>query len=321
MEGGFSFLGAIILFLIIQVFFSMIVRRTSGSPNALVIVNFVAGLVIQLAFFAAAFLPAKVLGSRLTYTFAKPTLRSCLLAPLIAVICVIGFEGLALAFNMTLIGHGYVDTSSIAMSGGLVIAFTVIRAVLVAPVCEEALLRGSVLSSLGVCGAFRERLRVPFMIVACGLLFAVMHMNPMQTVYQFFLGCTLAYVTIRFGNIVPAIIIHAVNNLIGVVVALPAINDGVTGLMTDIYGTGWFALFVGVSVLLAAGALLLVRVLCRRFGGQTPLSPDKEKREGGGFVNSADDGGTLAGVILTSVGAVICVAMWIANLAGGFGAL
>lgn len=321
MEGGFSFLGAVLASLVLSVIVSLIAQKADikSGTDAYLVLNFVAGLAVQGCFLLMAFLPAKALGSRPTYTFARPTLRSCLLGVGIAVLCVVGFEGLALAFNMTLVGSGYVDNSALAAAGGLAIALTAVRAVVVAPVCEEALFRGSVLSSLQVTGSVRERFRVPFMVVACGLLFALMHMNPMQTVYQFFLGGTLAYVTLRFGSIVPAIVIHLTNNVLGVVLSLPAVGEATTGLMTGIYGTPWFALFIGVSVLLAAGAIIAIRALCLKFGGRVPFAPDKEKRtEGGSFRNEADDSGTLAGIILLSVGAIICVAMWVAALMAGF---
>ena len=319
MEGSFSFFFAVIIYLIVSVLFGLIAKGVDAASEARLVLNFIAGLVVQAGFLASALLPARVLGSRLTYKIKKPTVKICALAVAIAVICVVGFEGLALAFNMTLVGNGYVDTTAVSMTGGLVIALTVIRAVLVAPVCEEVLFRGSVLSSLGVMGSFREKYRVSFMIVTCGLLFALMHMNPMQTVYQFLLGCTLAYVTIRFGSIVPAIIIHLTNNVIGVILSIPAIDTAIGGMLASIFGTAWIALFIGVGVVLAVAAVLAIRALCRKFGGQTPFSPDKEMRtEGGSFTNSADDSGTLAGIILTAVGALICVAMWLSVLMAGF---
>lgn len=320
-EGGFSFLGAVLASLILSVIVSLIAQKADvkSGTDAYVVLNFCAGLAVQGCFLAAAFLPAKALGSRPTYTFAKPSLRSCLIGVVIAALCVVGFEGLALAFNMMLVGNGYVDNSALAAAGGLALALTAVRAVLVAPVCEEALFRGSVLSSLEVTGSVREKFRVPFMVAICGLLFALMHMNPMQTVYQFFLGGTLAYVTLRFGSIVPAIVIHLTNNVIGVVLSLPAVSEATTGLMNNVYGTPWFALFIGASVLLAACAVAAIRALCLKFGGRVPLSPDKEKRtEGGSFRNEADDSGTLAGIVLLSVGAIICVAMWVAALMAGF---
>lgn len=314
MEGSLSYFLAVIAYLLISVLFSLIARKADGD-----VLNFFFGLAVQGGFLLAAWLPSRVLGSELSYKFAKISPRKCLLALPIAVICVLGFDGLALAFNYLLIGNGYVDQSA-ALSGGLVIALLVVRSVLVAPVCEEALFRGSVLSSLGVMGSFKKRNRVFFMIIVCGLLFAVMHMNPMQTVYQFLLGGTLAYVTIRFGSIIPAIIIHMLNNLIGVTLTL-TVDSYINTFMLDIYGTGWYVLFVAVSVVLAIAAVFVIRLLCRKFGGSVPESPDKELRtEGGSFSNFSDDSGTLGGAIIVGVGALICVIMWISALLSGFGA-
>ena len=193
--------------------------------------------------------------------------------------------------------------------------------IFLAPFLEELLLRGSVLSSLAVCGEMKRGLRIPFMVVVSGLMFALIHMNPQQTVYQFFFGCALAYVTIRFGSIVPAIIMHALNNAIGVVLSVPAVDGALSGWINGIFASGWgLGVFIAVSAALAVMAALVIRFVGRRFGGLEPESPEPHTGKTEDFENYADDGGTLAGTIMFIVGAVICLIMWVSRLVTGLGA-
>ena len=320
-EGGFSYVGAVAAFLVVTVIYSFAVGALEEGSAVYEVVSFLFNILIQLCFFAAALLPARNLGSRMTYTFAKPTVRGVVSAAVLTVVCVVGFEGLALAFNYMLSSLGYTGGGIVSMAGALAIVFAVVRTVLAAPVCEELLLRGSVLSSLAVCGTMKRGLRIPFMVAVSGLMFALIHMNPQQAVYQFFFGCALAYVTIRFGSIVPAIIMHALNNAIGIVLSVPAVDGALSGWINGIFASGWgLGVFIAVSAALAVMAALVIRFVGRRFGGLEPESPEPHTGRTEDFENYADDGGTLAGTIMFIVGAVICLIMWVSRLVTGLGA-
>jgi sodium transport system permease protein len=78
--------------------------------------------------------------------------------------------------------------------------------VAVAPgICEELLFRGFMLR-------FFEKYGVKISIVLSGLMFAAFHLDPFRFVPVFLLGMLLAYLTLRSGSIVNAMILHTLNN-------------------------------------------------------------------------------------------------------------
>lgn len=59
-------------------------------------------------------------------------------------------------------------------------------------------------------------------VLLSGLIFSLSHLNLAQTVHQFFLGCILAYLYMKTGNITLTVIIHFLNNAL--VLFLPAVT-------------------------------------------------------------------------------------------------
>ncbi|MCL2821672.1 MAG: CPBP family intramembrane metalloprotease [Firmicutes bacterium] len=86
----------------------------------------------------------------------------------------------------------------------------VFAVVIMAPIGEELIFRGGLLSGL------RKKLSPFLAALASGALFSLMHMTPQQTVYQFFLGFAAAYLTMYSGSVIPAILFHAASNLFAV---------------------------------------------------------------------------------------------------------
>ncbi len=123
---------------------------------------------------------------------------------------------------------------------------------LAAPLIEESLFRGL------LQGVLEDRMRPWFAISAAALPFALLH-GPEPALFFFFWSLPVGWVTWRTGSVRPAVLVHAVNNLVGL-----------TGLLLSgtvrpeeierTAGTIAFSL-----ALLAAAALWSVR-LCRRVG-------------------------------------------------------
>jgi membrane protease YdiL (CAAX protease family) len=87
--------------------------------------------------------------------------------------------------------------------GGLVRNLIVIG--LIAPVCEEVLLRGAFQGTLERRGPVRA-------IAWTSLVFGVIHMNPFNFIGPILMGVGLGLVVWRTGSILPAILWHAVHN-------------------------------------------------------------------------------------------------------------
>jgi membrane protease YdiL (CAAX protease family) len=78
---------------------------------------------------------------------------------------------------------------------------------LLPPIGEELMFRknmGDGFSKLGTINA----------VLLCGALFSLSHLNIVQTIYQFILGCLLAIIYLKTKDIVITIIIHLTNNVL-----------------------------------------------------------------------------------------------------------
>lgn len=80
--------------------------------------------------------------------------------------------------------------------------------ILVAPITEELVFRGLFLKKLQKYGLW-------YSSVIVSLLFALIHGNIPQGVGAFFVSLILCAVTLKSNSLIPAIIIHMLNNLIG----------------------------------------------------------------------------------------------------------
>jgi membrane protease YdiL (CAAX protease family) len=85
-----------------------------------------------------------------------------------------------------------------------------------APICEEALFRGTILQEE------RKVEGVGVAVVVNGILFSAFHVNPVSALGLAILGAFFAHITIRSGSLIPAIVAHAVVNTTNAVV-LPEI--------------------------------------------------------------------------------------------------
>ena len=99
------------------------------------------------------------------------------------------------------------------LTGDHLLMLTLIHVALVPAVCEEVLYRGYILRLLerswGVWAA----------IIMCGVIFGLYHLRITQFVPLAVIGILLAWVTIKSGSIIPAIIGHFFNNAGSVIAA------------------------------------------------------------------------------------------------------
>lgn len=80
-------------------------------------------------------------------------------------------------------------------------------------VCEEILMRGA------VARAFAGRLGTARAVIASALLFGLMHLHPAQMLTTAAFGLVLGYASLASGSVLPAILIHVLNNAMVLVVA------------------------------------------------------------------------------------------------------
>ena len=114
---------------------------------------------------------------------------------------------------------------------------------LIAPFAEEVVFRGI------VYGRMRRTVGRRSAILLSALLFGMYHMNPVQGIYGFFMGCLMAYAYEYFGNFKAALAVHMIANLLALCISGVGLK-----LSTPV---NW-AVCVGFIVL-AAGSFLLLR--------------------------------------------------------------
>jgi len=152
-----------------------------------------------------------------------------------------------------LLGPPAYDFELPAGRGGLweraIFAFSV---VVVAPIVEESLFRGL------LQGALESRLRVWTAIVLAAIPFALLH-GFAPAIFFVFWSLPVGWVVWRTGSIRPAVVVHAINNLVGAV-GLLIVDPLESGSLDSNGDIGWLA----VPLLLLA-AMWSVR-LCRRVG-------------------------------------------------------
>ena len=108
-----------------------------------------------------------------------------------------------------------------------------------------------------------SKLGIKKTILFSALLFGLTHLNVEQFFYATLIGVLLGFMTLSTGNIIPAMIVHFMNNLLNVIVSyLLATSKGFAqayeGLFAKLYGGNFF---VSMFVLFAIFAFLVLLLL------------------------------------------------------------
>lgn len=118
-------------------------------------------------------------------------------------------------------------------TGGGTVPFTVslVCVGILPALVEEFAFRGVIL------GVLRKRASDGMAIFVSALLFSLVHGNLQQIPFAFIVGLVLAYAVIYTGSIIPAMIIHALNNVCTVVLTYASIglSPQVSGLIFWLY--------------------------------------------------------------------------------------
>lgn len=150
------------------------------------------------------------------YGVTKPKIdMDILIIVLIALGCFFGLSIINDGFFAFLKLFGYTPVESnfptIATLTDYIIGIFVIC--LLPAVGEELIFRGVVLNSLRMGGS---DLRA---ILLSGLFFMLFHASPLQTIYQFTLGCIFAIIVIKTGNLFYTMLLHFLNNFLAISVS------------------------------------------------------------------------------------------------------
>ncbi len=108
--------------------------------------------------------------------------------------------------------------SSDALVGGHIVMI-LLADIVIAPVTEEIVFRGLVLSRL------HKAMPAWAAVGISSFLFGLMHGNPLWIAYAFVVGCLLALTALRFKSIVASLILHMAFNFAGVFLGMLPITE------------------------------------------------------------------------------------------------
>jgi membrane protease YdiL (CAAX protease family) len=133
--------------------------------------------------------------------------------------------------------------------------WSIMMAVVAAPVLEEIFCRGQLLEALA------RRWRPWVAVVASAAFFGIVHFNPPQAVNAFVIAVVMGYLYMVTRSLTPVIIIHAINN------ALAWLTLRLTGTQAtdtrELIGndTVYWAVYAVCAVILAASLVLMHRAV------------------------------------------------------------
>lgn len=250
-EGGSIYLFALCGASILSTAMYYILAGRTGSFGGMSVTNWVAYALTQVAFVAVVLLYSRFRRVDLLAVAklrpAKSVGQYLLLVP-IAVVCIAAFFPLYMLFAAFLGVMGYPTGNAVAMPSfsnpGVFVLAVVIMAMLPA-IGEELLMRGTVVPAMTSRGIW-------FGVFISALLFALMHNNPMQTVYQFCFGAVLAIVFMLSRSVVTCMVLHFLSNFFTLTLTayLPQVDEIILNLGAYNWLTGTVS-FVAGSLLLA----------------------------------------------------------------------
>lgn len=271
-KGGIYFSCLIVAVIAAALAFSSI--KPAGDINFAYLASPVAILLVSLAFLYLNEGEVKP-----TLGLALPKRRFWLYALLALAAMFFGLSGLNDYFIAFLKTFGYkpsvVKLPPLTTLNALYVGFAMC---LLPAVFEEIAFRGIMVNSLG--GA--DRLWVSLLL---GALFSFYHLNPAQTLYQFAVGFIFTLLAVTSQSVLPAMVLHFINNLL-IVVLHYAAGEYVLPLPVNMVLTVF-----GVACTIALIVLLL-----------------KEKQE------KTDNKGIGEFALYAVFGIFICVAVWVGAL-------
>ncbi len=202
-----------VLFVVIRICTAMNAFSFLGVAEDVVLTSFVQiGLMLILPLFLISKLNKKKSGDTLEdFGFKRIDFKTVLISILIGILVFILNIAISSFFNfiLGLLGYSPVSGGSTVDASWVNFAISIIIVAILPAVCEEFTHRGLLLSGYKVLGVKKA-------IIFSGLLFGLMHLNIGQFFYASIIGMILATVALFSRSIIPAMIIHFINNFINV---------------------------------------------------------------------------------------------------------
>lgn len=284
-KGGYAYTVAVLCALVFSLLFSLVTSAVASicnltaedleSSNASKLLNFLPG-VLAIATTLIIFYKknGKTSLTLLSVNRFKPKFLAVMI--LLPVGVLLGLGSLNTLFVSLLKKIGYsAPVAELPSFSAVNLTFAIIVIGILPPLFEELLFRGVITSSLKGLGKYPCALLV-------GGLFALYHMNPQQTIYQFLVGFIFTLIAIESESVIPTTVAHVINNLIVV--------------FTEYF---YPLKFSGVALLITTVIGLVILAVCLFL----TISKKETVKEEGSFIKG-----------IGIVGVIVCVFIWIVNL-------
>lgn len=208
-----------------------------------------------------------------------------------------GASMIAIGLSMLLLPSSVQEISALynflAQSKSLLVLVPV--AAILPAICEEAIMRGAILSS------FRSLRRDWLIVLIVGVIFGIFHLSPLRFLSTAILGSLLAYLMVKRNNILLPMLLHFLNNLIAAVVT------ALSGAFSNAVPSGMLETSLSaVQPLQLLGVYLLTGFACPILLtlGAMLISPETHKKRRFLFAGIVSGILLLSGLTLTVLSAV-----------------
>ena len=201
------------------------------------------------------------------FNFRKVSVITIFLSILIGFACYFFNIAIANFFGSVIRIFGYEDAPSMFSSSGSAsvtsFVFEVLFVAVLPAICEETLHRGLLLKGLSSMGIERS-------VILSSVLFGLMHMNVNQLFYTAILGFIIALSVVIAKSIIPAMIIHFMNNFLSVYFSYASTNhwfgENVHKFIDEFLSSNnlisfFFSSFFALAIVLAVIVILFIFLL------------------------------------------------------------
>lgn len=206
-ESGLAFTIAVLLpYLVLLVV--TLVFRAAGGDTASALYIYLSSFSSQLSYLAVLLFLAKQKGGIKPFCAGKfsPVFLPVALMLSYGMLFGLGYLNELFIGLLADAGLSY-NPVSVPLDGAGQLALSLIAVGVLPAFCEELLFRGAILRGTDYMKTWQVAL-------VNGLAFSLFHQNPAQTVYPLITGAVFALVALRSGSAWPCVLMHAVNNVV-----------------------------------------------------------------------------------------------------------
>ena len=192
------------------------------------------------------------------------------------------------------------------------VVMIVIASVFMAPIFEESIYRGVLTNGLKRKGTAVKA------IMLSALAFMLMHMSPVQVVFQFALGALSACLMIKTNRLLPCVLLHMTANSLALAIQFNPLAGVVNGAAAYLVSNVTAAVFITLALLIAGGALLFL-IVRFGYGKNTTVAEETGEEltpEKIAAADARDKDGTMRFFIAVAISGVLFIINFITMVAG-----